>query len=302
MDDLHLIDLTQDQRGYRAFITSWLHRGDVTYLVDVGPACSADQLLGALRDQGVKRLDWILLTHIHLDHAGAAGHVAAAYPDAAVVCWPKAAPHLIDPTRLWEGSLQVLGETARMFEEPLPLAPDRLLPPAGITERGLAWLHTPGHAPHHVSYVHGDVLYGGEAAGMTCPTRGGDLYMRPATPPSFHLDVALASLEKLRALAPAPRRFAFAHHGLSDDPTSVIERGHAQLDLWMETVRELVARTGETTWSPDFQEEAAALLMARDPLFATFDDLEDDLQDREREYLRNTLEGMLGQVAREAQA
>ncbi len=245
--DLHLIDLNQDKRGYRKFITSWLYRdADLAYVVDVGPACSADQLLDELRRLGVDRLDWILLTHIHLDHAGAAGHVAAAYPEAGVVCWPKAVPHLVDPARLWEGSLQVLGDTARQFGAPLPIAPERLLPPDRLAERGLRWLHTPGHAPHHLSFVHGDILYGGEAAGMTCPTRGGVLYMRPATPPRFYLDVALASLEKLRALAPAPARFAFAHHGLSRDPAAVIERGHAQLRLWMETVRELVAQTGET--------------------------------------------------------
>ncbi|MBU0742324.1 MBL fold metallo-hydrolase [bacterium] len=303
MDDLHLIDLVQEKRGYRRFITSWLHRGpDLTYLVDTGPACTADDLLRALRRLGVARLDWILLTHVHLDHAGAAGHVADAFPEARVVCWPKAAPHLVEPSRLWEGSLQVLGDTARMFGEPAPLDPGRILHPDRLASRGLRWLHTPGHAPHHVSYVHGDVLYGGEAAGMTCPTRSGVPYLRPATPPRFYLDVALDSLAKLQALDPPPARFAFAHYGLAEDTASILRHGLAQLTSWVASVRDLCVETGAGAWSPEFQAQAIARLSQNDPLFAPFADLEDDLQDREREYIRNTLEGMLGHLARESQA
>jgi len=301
--DLQLIDLEQDRPGYRRFISSWLHRGDgLAYIVDTGPACSADRLLAELRRRDVTRLDWILLTHIHLDHAGAAGHVAAAFPEARVVCWPKAAPHLADPSRLWEGSLQVLGDTARLFGEPLSVDADRIARPDDLAEAGIDWLHTPGHAPHHVSYLHGDVLFGGEAAGMTCPTRGGGLYMRPATPPRFFLDVALDTLAKLQALAPAPARFAFGHFGLSEDAGATLRRGARQLELWVETLDELCAETGETEWSPDFQARAVARLIERDPLFATLDDLEPDLRERETEYVKNTLEGMLGHLARARQA
>ena len=303
MDDLQLIDLEQDRPGYRRFISSWLHRGDgLAYIVDTGPACSADRLLAELRRRDVTRLDWILLTHIHLDHAGAAGHVAAAFPGARVVCWPKAAPHLADPSRLWEGSLQVLGDTARLFGEPLPVDAGRIARPDALAETGIHWLHTPGHAPHHVSYLHGDVLFGGEAAGMTCPTRGGDLYMRPATPPRFFLDVALDSLARLQALEPAPTRFAFGHYGLSDDPAATLRHGARQLNLWVETLAELCAETGDDAWSPAFQERAVARLAERDPLFATLDDLEADLRSREEEYVKNTLEGMLGHLGRTRQA
>jgi len=303
MDDLHLIDLDQEKPGYRKFIASWLYRGpDLTYLVDTGPANTADVLLSELRRLGVKRLDWILLTHIHLDHAGAAGHVAAAFPEAGVVCWPKAAQHLVESSRLWAGSLQVLGDTARMFGEPLPLAPARIMHPDRLANRGLRWLHTPGHAPHHISFVHGDILYGGEAAGMTCPTRSGALYMRPATPPRFYLDVALDSLHRMQALEPLPGRFAFAHHGLAEDSATILRRGAAQLPRWVAAIRELSEEAGVEEWSPQFQARIIDRLSACDPLFATFSELDDDLQAREHEYIRNTQEGMLGHLARERQA
>jgi hypothetical protein len=137
---------------------------------------------------------------------------------------------------------------------------------------------------------------------MTCPTADGALYMRPATPPRFYLDVALASLRALQALDPPPARFAFAHRGLSDRPAKVLSDALAQLPLWMGVVRGLCAETGQTVWSPEFQAQAVARLMQRDPLFATRDALAEDLREREEEYLRNTLEGMLGQVERESQA
>ncbi|MBC8424680.1 MBL fold metallo-hydrolase [bacterium] len=301
MNDLHLIDLDQSQTGYRHFITSWLYRGDgSTYIVDTGPANTAGDLIDTLRGLDVTRLDYILLTHIHLDHAGAAGHVAEAFPDAKVVCWPKAATHLIDPARLWAGSLQVLGETAVMFGEPLPIDEHRLVHPDTLAAHGITWLHTPGHAPHHVSYVHGDILYVGEAAGMTCPTSTGALYLRPATPPRFFLDVALDSLDRLMALDPRPERFVLAHYGAVADPSTFLDLARDQLVLWVDVLSGLRAEMGVEDWSAEFQSEALTALSVADPLFAAFADLDADLQTREHEYFRNTLEGILGHLAREA--
>lgn len=299
MNDITLIDLDQPRAGYRSFISCWVHRGaGLNYVVDCGPAGTIPHLDAELRRLGVDRLDFILLTHIHLDHGGGAGHLAARHPEARVVCWPQAAPHLVEPGRLWEGTRQVLGEVADLFGPPLPLDAARLLPPSALAAHGFRWLHTPGHAPHHVSWLHGDVLFVGEAAGVTCPVPGGARYLRPATPPRFFSDVALASLDALVALAPAPAHIAYGHHGWSTAPATALADGRAQTVLWLETLRVLAAECGAAAWSPAFHAAAAERLAAVDPLFAPYLDLPTDLRTREDAYLRNTLEGMLGEFAR----
>ena len=302
MDDLQLIDLDQPRPGYRKFIACWLRSRDgLTYVVDPGPANTIPHLVGELRRRGVARLDRILLTHIHLDHGGGAGQLAAAYPEARVVAWEPAHRHLVDPERLWEGSLKVLGDTARLFGEPTPVPRDRLDPPDALAPLGIGWLPTPGHAVHHVGYVDGDLLYAGEAAGMTCPVPGGARYQRPATPPRFHPDAALASLDALLALDPMPRRLAWAHHGLGGAPAPLLRDARGQIGLWLAVAADLRAEFGGA-WNPELQREAIRRLAAADPLFAPFAALPDDLRAREDEFLRNTLEGMLGHLAEVAEA
>lgn len=299
MNDITVIDLDQPRTGYRSFISSWVHRGGgLNYVVDCGPASTIPHLEQGLRRLGVDRLDFIVLTHIHLDHGGGAGHLAALHPEARVVCWPKAAPHLVEPDRLWEGTRQVLGDVADLFGRPLPLDAGRLLPPAALEPHGFGWLHTPGHAPHHVSWLHDDVLFVGEAAGVSCPVPGGARTLRPATPPRFFSDVALASLDALLALDPVPSRIAYGHHGWSSAPATALADGRAQTLLWLDTLRSLARERDATDWSPAFQTAAVARLAALDPLFAPYHDLPDDLRTREDEYLRNTIEGMLGEFAR----
>ncbi|MCP4694015.1 MAG: MBL fold metallo-hydrolase, partial [Desulfobacterales bacterium] len=93
-DRLGLITLTPPIPGFDDFIAAWLYKGeDATFVVDVGPSATADGLLNALEELGVKRLDYILLTHIHLDHAGAAGEMTRRFPDARIVCHKAGIPH-----------------------------------------------------------------------------------------------------------------------------------------------------------------------------------------------------------------
>ncbi len=291
-----LIDLDQPKRGYRLFITCWLHRAaGETLVVDPGPASTIDHLIGRLRDEGVERLDRIVLTHIHLDHGGGAGHLAAAFPEARVVCHAPSAKHLIDPARLWEGSLKVLGENATLFGEPLPVAADRIDKPASLETLGIRTIPTPGHAPHHLSFLHGDLLFAGEAAGMTCPGTSSP-YMRPATPPRFFLDVAEGSLDRLLALDPAPSRAAFAHYGLHDDPMPLLRAARVQLGTWVEEL-DALSQPGERVRTPELQERALARLMEVDPYFAPFAELPDDIRDRELDFITNTIDGMLGWLA-----
>ena len=184
-DQLFRITLSPPLDGFGDFIAAWLVTGSPAFLVDAGPAASAGQLSAALETLGVRRLDYILLTHIHLDHAGAAGFISARFPEAAVVCHDSAIPHLADPARLWEGSRKVLGAVAAGYGEPGPVARERLVPARGFAAQGITAHLTPGHAPHHVSYAAPPCLFAGEACGVRYEFDGGAEYLRPATRRAF---------------------------------------------------------------------------------------------------------------------
>jgi glyoxylase-like metal-dependent hydrolase (beta-lactamase superfamily II) len=297
MAKLNLIDLDFDRSGYRRFVSSWLYRSEtLTYLVDPGPTASFSQLVAALADVGVESLDFVLLTHIHIDHAGSSGDLAREFPAARFVCHPRGAAHLIQPDRLWEGSLAVLQETARMFGRPRPVPEAALADPDAVAAFSIESLETPGHAPHHLCFLHDRTLFAGEVAGTRYPLPDDAIYMRPATPPRFFPQVALESLALVRAQAARIDRLAFAHYGMVDDTDRHLEIAAGQIDLWVQTVRAITKETGRCDWSRTLQDDVVAALLQADPHFANFSRLPDDIQTRELEYFRNTLDGILGWV------
>lgn len=182
---LSLIPLDQDIPGFGSFIGSWLYKGEKTFLVDVGPAATVPLLIRALESVGVKSLDAILLTHIHIDHAGGIGDLVSRFPDTPVVCHNSGIPHLSDPSRLWKGSVKTLGDVARSYG-PIRAVPGALLRDAAqFHDHGIKCFMTPGHAPHHVSYLIGSYLFAGEAGGCYSELPDGTFCLRPATPPRF---------------------------------------------------------------------------------------------------------------------
>jgi len=128
LERLTCIDLDQPSlEGFRRFISSWLYRGPAfTLLVDPGPLSTIPHLVGELRRLGVGRLDAILLTHIHIDHAGGAGALLREFPEARVICHPEGIRHLIAPEKLWEGSRKVLGKLAEAYGEIVPVPAEKI--------------------------------------------------------------------------------------------------------------------------------------------------------------------------------
>ena len=292
LEQLFCIDLDQPKlEGFRQFISSWLYRGEnFTLLVDPGPLSTIPHLLTELRRQGVERLDYVLLTHIHIDHAGGTGELLRAFPGARVICHPEGVRHMVEPAKLWQGSRKVLGEAmAEAYGEILPVPAERIGFAETIGATGVRAHLTPGHAAHHVCYQLDELLFGGEVAGVRCPVPRG-IYMRPATPPRFLLPVALDSLERMIALA--PRYLVFAHYGLVDDALEHLRIARDQLRLWVRGVAETAGV------EPARREEALfAWLQERDRNYRNIHQLAPALFARERIFLGNTLRGMGEYVA-----
>lgn len=285
-DRLVCIDLDQPRmEGFRKFISSWLVKGErYTLLVDPGPLSTIKHLLATLRRHGVTRLDYVLLTHIHIDHAGGTGALLREFPEARVICHPEGIRHLVAPEKLWQGSQQVLGELARIYGEivPIPAAAIHFSDKVGTT--GVRSFLTPGHAQHHVCYLIDDLLFAGEVAGVRAEIPAG-IFMRPATPPRFVLPIALDSLERMIALA--PRRMVFAHYGLVDNALEHLQIARRQLLLWVRGV----AVTADVA-EPDREEALLSWLLANDAIFHNRSLLPTDIQARERLFFANTLRGM----------
>ncbi len=281
-----LIEIRHGLPRYERFFGPWLCTGELNLLVDVGPAAWAEALLRSLAAAGVNRLDYVLLTHMHLDHAGGLARLLERYPMARVLCHEKGMPFLVDPTPLWEGSLKVLGEIAEAYGAPRPLLPEKLIPHPQNPIADLTVLDTPGHAAHHLSFVYQGQLFAGEAAGNFLAL-GDREYLRPATPPRFFLDVCLRSVERLLELADMPMRFA--HYGAAEGSRRLLESFREQILLWERLIREEMQRAGG-----DLLERCAETLLARDPRLEAFGSLSPAAQERERFFMLNSIRGFLG--------
>ncbi|MBW2616874.1 MAG: MBL fold metallo-hydrolase [Deltaproteobacteria bacterium] len=188
--NITLIEIKQDVPGFDSFFGSWVCQGDLNVVIDVGPANTAGRLIDSLVSLGLDRLDLVLLTHIHIDHAGGLADLLDHYPMAKVMCHEKAIQYLVDPSTLWAGSLKVLGKIAEIYGPPKPVPKERLIPHTENDLKDFLVVETPGHAIHHLSFSFDNWLFAGEASGIYLSING-DEYMRPSTPPRFFFDVLL---------------------------------------------------------------------------------------------------------------
>jgi glyoxylase-like metal-dependent hydrolase (beta-lactamase superfamily II) len=230
--------------GYQGITAGYLIRSERPCLVETGTAPSAPVVRDALAALGVGPADLatVVVTHIHLDHAGGVGDIAAMFGSAQVVVHELGARHLADPSRLMASARMVYGdELDGLFGElaPTPAERIRTVQHTGAVDLGggrrLDSHYSPGHAKHHVGLIDsasGD-LYVGDAAGIYVPETGD---MRPATPPpDFNLGVALESLRMFWALRPA--RLLFSHYGPVTDVERALERSAEEISLWVQETR-----------------------------------------------------------------
>ena len=230
--------------GHDKITAGYLIRSERPCLVETGTAPSAPVVRDALARLGIgpRDLATVVVTHIHLDHAGGVGDVATMFPEAEIVVHEKGARHLADPRRLMDSARRVYGSALdRLFGVLAPTPADRI---TAVQERGSIDLgggrrldshYSPGHAKHHVGLIDsasGD-LYVGDAAGVFIAETQD---LRPATPPpDFDLPLALASLRMFAALRPT--RLLFSHFGPVGDIDRTLERSAEELNVWTEQTR-----------------------------------------------------------------
>jgi len=231
--------------GYSGITAGYLILGDRPCLVETGTSTSAPTVIEALASLGVgpQDLATIVVTHIHLDHAGGVGDLARHYPNAEVVVHEKGARHLADPSRLMASARMVWGDKLDvLFGDlaPTEAARIRSLGDTGSIDLGngrrLDSHYSPGHAKHHVGLIDSETgdLYVGDAAGVYLPETGD---LRPATPPpDFDLDTALNSLKLFGALG--PQRLLFSHYGPVEDVTATLERSAEELRVWVDLTKQ----------------------------------------------------------------
>lgn len=252
IDDMHL--------GRPNVVGTYVLLGDKPAIVDPGPASVIPNL-----EAGLKRLrmtfgdlDAIVLSHIHLDHAGATGSLVRYFPHLKVYVHHRGAPHLIAPDKLLRSATRIYGgQMDYLWGEFLPVPADNIVTLGGgetiqLAERKLRVFDAPGHASHHLLYLDestGAALVG-DTTGLRLP---GFTYVRPATPPP---DVDLAAWRRTldTLLSLGPRMLLLTHFGPAHDPERHIAEMWQHTLQWAETVRASLAR-GE-------DESAAALRLA----------------------------------------
>jgi glyoxylase-like metal-dependent hydrolase (beta-lactamase superfamily II) len=200
-------------------------------LFDCGPATCVPVLKARLRERGLElqEVRHLLLSHIHLDHAGGAGVLVREHPELQVHVSPVGAPHLVDPARLEQSARRLYGEEFDTLWGELAPVPQENVSETGDHVLGLDCFPTPGHASHHVCYLDRDgTLYAGDAAGVRI--QPSVFVLPPTPPPEFDPEAWESTLDELEWRGPA--RLALIHFGVADDPSEHLAELRRRLRAW----------------------------------------------------------------------
>lgn len=232
-DDITAID-TEYMRPGLAAAHVISHAGRAAF-VDTGTTHAVPRLLAALDELGIAReaVDYVILTHVHLDHAGGAGRLMQALPQARAVLHPRGAPHMIDPTKLIAGSMAVYGEAIyrELYGEIVPIPADRIVTThdsqrLSLAGRELQFVHTPGHALHHhavIDLAHRSI-FTGDTFGLSyreLDTESGAFIVPTTTPTQFDPEQLVASVDRL--LGYEPQALYLTHYSRVTDVPRLAE-------------------------------------------------------------------------------
>ncbi|MGH2806579.1 MAG: MBL fold metallo-hydrolase [Actinomycetota bacterium] len=236
--------------GFEGITGAFVLRGEKTALIETGPKTSVETVLAGLDANGIEHLDWIIVTHIHLDHAGAAGTLAARFPAATIAVHSVGAPHLVSPAKLWASAARIYGnEMDELWGgiDPIPQERIRVIDDGDKIDlggRSLQAIETPGHAYHHHAYLDDStgMVFTGDALGVRLASVPA---VRPATPPpEFHLAKAIESIERIKGVGASS--LCLTHFGPSEvDPAELCDQGIEALLRWATWVRDARVETRE---------------------------------------------------------
>jgi glyoxylase-like metal-dependent hydrolase (beta-lactamase superfamily II) len=247
MSTADIVTIDHQHLGRPHVIATYVLLGDKPALVDPGPASTLPVLEAGMAEHGLRLSDlqYILLTHIHLDHAGATGTILQRNPHIHVYVHERGAPHMINPERLMSSALRLYGERMdELWGMMVPIAADAVTTLKGgevlaIGSRSVRVYDAPGHAKHHVIYLDepSGTAFVGDNVGIRRP---GHSYVRPATPPpDIDLEQWYGTLDLLEQLAPTA--LGLTHFGLHSDVSAHISQYRERLHKWSEIVREGLA-------------------------------------------------------------
>lgn len=248
-DNLYAIDAWMEEEPER--LACYLFDTPERVLVEVGPSATLHHLTEVLDGLGIDGIATIVVTHIHIDHAGGAGHLARRYPEARIGVHSSGARHLARPDRLWASAVGVFGEEwlSSSWGTMEPIAEDRLLllnegdriPLGG--GRFLDVMHTPGHARHHIVF-HDDEsggMFVGDSVGLCYPHGH---FVQPVTPPP-DFDARLVIEQMHRMLERQPSFLGFAHFGLEPRVAETLAAAEQRIWDWVRVVESTAHLTDE---------------------------------------------------------
>lgn len=251
--------------GMDQLTAGFLIDGPMPALVETGSQSSVPAVHAALAELelGAADLRWIIVTHIHLDHAGAVGDLAADFPSATVIVHERGARHLVDPTKLIDSASRVYGPLLDSLYGRMVAVPEDRLIAAGDgfrvdvgNGRHLTLVDLPGHAKHHHAVLdeHTGTLLVGDAVGVLLPDLG---VLRPATPPpDFDLEQAVNSLRRFAELR--PKQLVLTHYGPVADPLATLDEAEAMLHGWVRVAERVMEEASDA----GIDDVAAALAQA----------------------------------------